>query len=475
MSYVAECKTCGVIKRGDLEEVGDAIEDHEQFHDVRIQRVATDGSGHVCEGCGETFRTLTRLRLHEKDDCPERQTYDQIDPDAANADLQAAEGLLTCRSCGQENPNADFEETPSFADGDYHLVVEFDCRHCGFENENRVVMEGVDREDLDRLPPHLRPDEAGGDLVTDGGSKLRCTSCRATVTLDDTLELQAPEISDGTIARVRVCEDCRPDAGNKRPVTAYKDLLKTVIKRANGIEEEQATLGEDEWDPETAELRDGETTDIDSHARRNAEHLRMAKEHLEDDDDLATDGGRDQDDTGFFVVNEDRGAVVAGPFDVKETAAEKALDRGPSHIVATEAVLEMIEVTSSTTIRWENEDVDVVTDGGQDVRSEWRLVCTDCNFEDDLVTEGHPREGPPSEVEDRVREHKGTVDWSHVVRVEGRVADEEREIDPSLLTDGGQSVNDTERSIKDIAHDYLRAVEGEDEFDDDWPAKGGGS
>jgi protein-arginine kinase activator protein McsA len=227
-------------------------------------------------------------------------------------------------------------------------------------------------------PNHLAdhfPDEPEtavdcGEPVTDGGSRLRCASCRKPVTLDDTLELQAPEISDGTIARVRVCEDCRPDAGNKRPVTAYKDLLKTVIKRANGIEEEQATLGEDEWDPETAELRDGETTDVDSHVRRNAEQLRMAEEHLEDDDDLVTDGGRDQDETEFFVVDEDRGAVVAGPFDVKETAAEKALDRGPSHIVATEAVLEMIEVTSSTTIRWENEDVDVVTDGGQDIRSE---------------------------------------------------------------------------------------------------------
>jgi len=312
MTYVAECETCGVIKRGDLEEVGDAIEDHEQFHDVRIQRVATDGSGHVCEGCGETFRTLTHLRLHERDDCPERQTYDQIDPDGANADLQAAEGLLTCRRCGQENPNADFEETPSFADGDYHLIVEFDCRHCGFENENRVVMEGIDREDLGRLPAHLRPDEA----------------------------------------------------------VVFRDEWLAVLEDLDRRNDELYV--EDEWDPEPAELRDGETTDIDSHARRNAEQLRMAEEHLEDDDDLATDGG-------------------------------------------------------------------------QDVCSEWTLVCTDCDFEDELVTEGHPREGPPSQVEDRVREHKGTVDWSHVVRVEGRVADEDREIDPSLLTDGGQSVDGTER------------------------------
>jgi protein-arginine kinase activator protein McsA len=103
-------------------------------------------------------------------------------------------------------------------------------------------------------PNHLAghfPDEPEtavdcGEPVTDGGSKLRCASCRATVTLDDTLELQAPEISDGTIARVRICEDCRPDSGNKRPVTAYKDLLKAVIKRSNGIEEEQTTLGDAE-------------------------------------------------------------------------------------------------------------------------------------------------------------------------------------------------------------------------------------
>jgi hypothetical protein len=72
-----------------------------------------------------------------------------------------------------------------------------------------------------------------------------------------------------------------------------------------------------------------------------------------------------------------------------------------------------------------------------DVESEWTLICTDCDWQDELVTDGHPRSGPPSEVERRVREHKGTVDWSHVVRVEGRQADRSEEINPTLVTDGG--------------------------------------
>lgn len=47
MSYVAECDRCGVIKRGDLEQVGDAVEDHEQFHDVQVKRVVADGGAAI--------------------------------------------------------------------------------------------------------------------------------------------------------------------------------------------------------------------------------------------------------------------------------------------------------------------------------------------------------------------------------------------------------------------------------------------
>jgi ribosomal protein L37AE/L43A len=123
------------------------------------------------------------------------------------------------------------------------------CKDCGATFADPVERErrdesGLPSEATQRLDD-MEPEEFDR-LVTDGGSRLRCASCRATVTLDDTLKLQAPEISNGAIARVRVCEGCRPDAGNKCPVTAYTDLLAAVIKRANGIEEEQTTLGDAE-------------------------------------------------------------------------------------------------------------------------------------------------------------------------------------------------------------------------------------
>jgi len=42
---------------------------------------------------------------------------------------------------------------------------------------------------------------------------------------------------------------------------------------------EQAELGTDDWDPEPANLREGETRDDRSHAARNAEQLRMAEDN----------------------------------------------------------------------------------------------------------------------------------------------------------------------------------------------------
>ncbi|MFB6196401.1 MAG: hypothetical protein ABEI80_09525, partial [Haloplanus sp.] len=71
------------------------------------------------------------------------------------------------------------------------------------------------------------------------------------------------------------------------------------------------------------------------------------------------------------------------------------------------------------------------------METEWQLNCLDCDFEQELVTEGHPRAGPPDIVRNRVTTHKHTTDESHIVRVEGRRADRDDTIDPSLVTDGG--------------------------------------
>jgi len=41
--FIAKCEQCGVIERGSREEVGDAVEEHDHWHDVKVKRAATDG------------------------------------------------------------------------------------------------------------------------------------------------------------------------------------------------------------------------------------------------------------------------------------------------------------------------------------------------------------------------------------------------------------------------------------------------
>lgn len=170
----------------------------------------------------------------------------------------------------ESQPHQEATDTRLIDGETYHVV----CHHCRFEGLADDEAEAEQAVESHRLDTHHHVEYQ--QIATDGGSRLRCASCRATVTLDDTLELQAPEISDGTIARVRICEDCRPDTGNKRPVTAYKDLLEAVIKRANGIEEEQTTLGDAEI------MTDGgQTTEPVKSAR-----LAIDKDHLDVDNPL---------------------------------------------------------------------------------------------------------------------------------------------------------------------------------------------
>ncbi|WP_218836331.1 nucleoside triphosphate pyrophosphohydrolase family protein [Halorarum salinum] len=116
----------------------------------------------------------------------------------------------------------------------------------------------------------------------------------------------------------------------------------------------------------TWSFQDEDLVDVSEKMER---HARKEQHHVDLERAVATAVRRDQDDEEFYVVDEDRGAVVAGPFEEKDEAAADARDRTPSHIVATKGVLDMMQRTSRATIRWENDDVDVVTDGGRDVQA----------------------------------------------------------------------------------------------------------
>lgn len=64
-----------------------------------------------------------------------------------------------------------------------------------------------------------------------------------------------------------------------RTRTSPDDPKKSASRQ--GEDQTDGESDEEEWDPQTAELREGETPDEDSHARRNAEQLRMARDELE--------------------------------------------------------------------------------------------------------------------------------------------------------------------------------------------------
>lgn len=70
-------------------------------------------------------------------------------------------------------------------------------------------------------------------------------------------------------------EDEDPD-----PLT--DDVFRAVSELRDALDEES-----DEWDPEPADLREGETVDMDAHARRNLEQARML-------DDAREDAGEDE-------------------------------------------------------------------------------------------------------------------------------------------------------------------------------------
>lgn len=165
---------------------------------------------------------------------------------------------------------------------------------------------------------------------------------------------------------------------------------------------------------------------------------------------VVTDGGQD-DDGPFFVVDELEATVLSGPFDTKAEAKTDAEDRDGRLLVATQGVLDMIELASTSSLTWGDDAHKPVTDGSGDAVT-WRLECMDCDFTDDVEVHGAD-ETPPRKVERQVTTHKNRHDESHVVRVH-RLPDQ-RDVDPSLLTDGGV----TDGGLPDTLEGFIEAAE----------------
>lgn len=83
---------------------------------------------------------------------------------------------------------------------------------------------------------------------------------------------------------------------------------------------------------------------------------------------IRTDGGGRIDPDAFYVIDERRTAVVAGPFDDETPAREAAGGRDSSHIIILGSSLMMLQ-DSGVGIRWEVGDgPDVICDGGEALR-----------------------------------------------------------------------------------------------------------
>jgi len=109
MEYVAKCDQCGILKRGDLEECDDALENHERFHSVQIKRVATDG-GHPAGPTGGAVhpdhaddrrdQAFLGSERHKCDLCD--RVFDDID-DLADHRCAAPDVLLPDGGCDYDH------------------------------------------------------------------------------------------------------------------------------------------------------------------------------------------------------------------------------------------------------------------------------------------------------------------------------------------------------------------------------------
>lgn len=96
---------------------------------------------HECS-CGATFATLTRKRLHQRDECPDRDAeLDVSDQTVEEITEQAVQELLVCDVCERSNGGAESIERDR-TDAGVAITLTFTCEHCGAHNDNTAILSG---------------------------------------------------------------------------------------------------------------------------------------------------------------------------------------------------------------------------------------------------------------------------------------------------------------------------------------------
>lgn len=93
-----------------------------------------------CASCGAGFETLTRKRLHQRDDCPAADAeLDISDLEADEIAATTVEELLVCDVCGAANDGADAIHR-DHTDAGLTITLEFGCESCGAHNTNEAIL-----------------------------------------------------------------------------------------------------------------------------------------------------------------------------------------------------------------------------------------------------------------------------------------------------------------------------------------------
>ena len=96
-------------------------------------------SDYTCTSCGESFPTLTKKRLHQRDCAAADADLDVSDHDLDDIAERTVADLLTCDVCGVRNDGAEsiqHDET----DAGLGIEVGFECTHCGARNDNEAIL-----------------------------------------------------------------------------------------------------------------------------------------------------------------------------------------------------------------------------------------------------------------------------------------------------------------------------------------------